>query len=405
MTEVEETLRRTFGQAAGQAPRLPGLLPERLERIHRRRRRRARVVLAAAAVLLVAGGTVAVMPGGGETMTAAPASEPHSATPAERVEKVWPEAVRKVPAKWPDGASWQPQTFIDDRTLLVTAPAGLDQPTAVYAYDLDDDSRRKIADLPSPEGKSGFTNGFAVGDGHVVWWSAAKDRIAHLWAVPVGGGTAKLVADQSIKEGDGSGIDSLTVANGKIVFSLYTGGVFAVPLEGGTVEPVEGGTGMHLLAWPWIGTPGRGGEPHGTEFARILNVETGETRTAVTHPGEVIRFCGVTICLGRTSEGQSFFRHRDGSSQKMVPASVSSMTPPTQDRFYVSTYGGRKFEGVGLYDLNTGKSGYLGIREEGSSTSPPFEVSIDLPSEDPTGRLLSYTLGDDLYLIDLAGIR
>ncbi|WP_433252749.1 hypothetical protein ACQPYK_08375 [Streptosporangium sp. CA-135522] len=395
MTEVEETLRRTFGQAAGQAPRLPALLPERLERIHRRRRRRARVVLAAAAVVLVTGGTVAVM-APGDTITAAPASEAHSVTPAEHVEKVWPEAVRKVPAKGPDGASWRPQTFIDDRTLLVTAPAGFDQPTAVYAYDLDDNSRRKIADLPSPEGTDGF-NGFAVGDGHVVWWSVTKDRIAHLWAVPVEGGSAKLVADQSIKEGDGSGIDSLTVANGKIVFSLYTGGVFAVPLKGGTVEPVEGGAGMHLLAWPWIGTPGQGGEPHGTEFARILNVETGETRTTVTHPGEVIQFCGVTICLGSTSEDETFFRHRDGSSQKMVPVRVATGRPPTQDRFYVSPYGGRKPEGVGLYDLNTGKSGYLGIRGKDSS--------INLPSEDPTGRLLSYTLGDDLYVIDLAKIR
>ncbi|MFC7646177.1 hypothetical protein ACFQX6_40500 [Streptosporangium lutulentum] len=97
-------------------------------------------------------------------------------------------------------------------------------------------------------------------------------------------------------------------------------------------------------------------------FARILNVETGETRAAVTHPGEVIRSCGVTICLGTTSEFQTFFRHRDGSSQKMVPTRVSSAIPPTQDRFYVSAYGDEKFEGVGLYDLNTGESGYLGIR-------------------------------------------
>ncbi|MDP9847610.1 hypothetical protein [Streptosporangium lutulentum] len=396
MTEVEETLRRTFGQAAGQAPRLPALLPERLERIHRRRRRRTRVALAAAAVVLVAGGAVAVVPGG-DVMTTTTASEARAATPAEHVEKVWPEAVRKVPAKGPDGASWRPETFIDDRTLLVTAPAGFDQPTAVYAYDLDGDSRRKIADLPSPESPAGAANGFAVGDGHVVWWTSTKDRVAHLWAVPVDGGTAKIVADQSIKEGDGSGIDNLTVANGKIVFSLYTGGVFSVPLEGGTVEPVEGGTGMHLLSWPWIGTPGRGGEPKGTVFARILNVETGETRAAVTHPGEVIRSCGVTICLGTTSEFQTFFRHRDGSSQKMVPTRVSSAIPPTQDRFYVSAYGDEKFEGVGLYDLNTGESGYLGIRGEGSF--------ITLPSEDSTGRLLSYTLGDDLYMIDLAEIR
>ncbi|MEU9831968.1 hypothetical protein AB0D67_10570 [Streptosporangium sp. NPDC048047] len=331
------------------------------------------------------------------------ASETRSATPAEHVEKVWPEAVRKVPAKGPDGASWRPETFVDDRTLLVTAPAGLDQPTAVYAYGLDDGSRRKIADLPSSADAAGGANGFAVGDGHVVWWTATKDRIAHLWAVPVSGGTAKRVADQSIEEGDGSGIDAVTVADGKIVFSLYVGGVFTVPLEGGAVEPVEGGTGMHLLAWPWIGTPGRGGEPHGTVFARILNVRTGETRSVVTHPGETIRSCGVTICLGSTSNFQTFFRHRDGSSQKTVPSGVSGAVPPTQDRFYVSAYGEKKLEGVGLYDLKTGKSGYLGIKKDAGSQG--MGSFILMPSEDSTGRLLSYTLGDDLYLIDLAGIR
>ncbi|MFC5834694.1 hypothetical protein [Nonomuraea insulae] len=55
------------------------------------------------------------------------------------------------------------------------------------------------------------------------------------------------------------------MAGDQIVFSLYTGGVFTVPLAGGAVTPVEAGAGMHLLAWPRIGTPGQGGEPHGTE--------------------------------------------------------------------------------------------------------------------------------------------
>jgi hypothetical protein len=77
------------------------------------------------------------------------------------------------------------------------------------------------------------------------------------------------------RDGDGSGIDGLSVVNDKIVFSLYEGGVFTVPLGGGTVEPVEEGAGMHLLAWPWAGTPGRGGEPAGAWFAQIKNVETG----------------------------------------------------------------------------------------------------------------------------------
>ncbi|MFI6732355.1 TolB family protein [Nonomuraea sp. NPDC050451] len=399
MTEVEETLRRTLGQAAEQAPGLPALLPQRLERIHRRRRQRARIALAAAAVVLVGSGATAFLRGG-DTITAVPAAGPDVEAPAEQVEKVWPEAVRKVSAKAPDGAPWRPETFIDDRTLLMGAQGGRSGTTdAVYAYDLDSGTPRKIADVPAPEGTVG-SNGFAVGGGQVVWWTGRKDSVAQLWTVPVDGGTPKIVADQRLDPADdGSGIDELAVVNDKIVFSLYTGGVFTVPLGGGTVEPVQGGAGMHLLAWPWIGTPGRGGEPHGMPYARIQNVETGETRTAVTKPGEELRLCGVTICLGRTADGTTFFRHRDGSSQKDVPGSVNSAYQPVQDRFYVSVYGsaGKPTEGVGLYDLDTGKSGDLRIPGEGNS--------IMLPSMESTGRMFSYTLGDDLYLIDLSKIR
>ncbi|MGN9843584.1 hypothetical protein ACTMTI_36210 [Nonomuraea sp. H19] len=403
MNDVEETLRRTFGQAAEQAPRLPGPLPARLESIHLRRRRRARMALAAAAVVLVAGGTAAVLRGGDITTAVqdAAASGRGATRPSEHVERVWPEAVRKIPAKGPGGEAWRPVTFIDDRTLLlVTASAGPEgEATAVYSYDLDSNAHRKIANMPGPENRSSFAGGFAVGGGHLVWWTSTKDRIAHLWAVPVEGGKPRIVADHSIKEGDGSGIDSLSVVDDKIVFSLYVGGVFTVPVAGGTVQPVEGGAGMHVLAWPWVGTPGVGGEPHGAPFGRIRNVETGETRTAVIHPGEELRICGVTICLGETQDGKNFFRQRDGSSQKNVPDVVSPVIPLTQNRFYVSPYlGSGGPAGVGLHDLDRGKSADLGIQGE----SGGFMM---MPSADPTGRLLSYTIGDDLYLIDLAEIR
>ncbi|MFI9841575.1 hypothetical protein ACIHFD_31380 [Nonomuraea sp. NPDC051941] len=398
MTEVEETLRRTLGHAAEQAPGLPALLPQRLERIHRRRRQRARIALAAAAVVLVGAGATAVLRGG-DTITAVPASGQYTEAPAEQVEKVWPEAVRKVSAKSPDGVPWRPQTFVDDRTLLMEAQGGGSGSTdAIYAYDLDSGTPRKIADIPASKDTVGFGNGFAVGGGQVAWWSGTKDSVAHLWTVPLDGGTPKIVADQRLDTADdGSGIDKLAVVNDKIVFSLYTGGVFTVPLGGGTVEPVQGGAGMHLLAWPWIGAPGSGGEPRGMPYSRIQNVETGETRTAVTQPGEELRLCGVTICLGTAADGTTFFRHRDGSSQKNVPGSVHSAYQPVQDRFYVSVYGVGRPEGVGLYDLDTGRSGDLRIPGEGST--------IRLPSMDSTGRMLSYSLKDDLYLIDLSKIR
>ncbi|MFC7587900.1 hypothetical protein ACFQYP_32610 [Nonomuraea antimicrobica] len=229
MNEVEETLRRTFGQAADQAPRLPALLPERLERVHRRRRRRTRVALATAAVVLIAGGTVAVVRGG-DTTTAVPAAQSFSAKPAAPVEEVWPQAVEKIPAKGPGDRPWRAAALIDDRTaMMVASTADAGTAEAVYAYDLDKGVHREIATMPEPESGHGFAGGFTVGNGHVAWWSGTKERVAKLWTVPVSGGEPKLVGSQSIKEGDGSGIDELAIAGDQIVFSLYTGGVFTVP--------------------------------------------------------------------------------------------------------------------------------------------------------------------------------
>ncbi|MEU8150802.1 hypothetical protein [Nonomuraea sp. NPDC048901] len=134
------------------------------------------------------------------------------------------------------------------------------------------------------------------------------------------------------------------MANDKIIFSLRSGGVSTVPLGSGPVEPIAESAGMHLLTWPWAGTPGPGGRPEtgpvverrgGPLFERIRNLETRETATAVVHAGEQLRSCGVRICLG----------------------------------------------------------------------IKPVGNSIKLPTADSTGRILSYPLGDDLYMIDLSKIR
>ncbi|MEV6158433.1 hypothetical protein AB0L53_49695 [Nonomuraea sp. NPDC052129] len=408
MNEVEETLRRTFGQAAEQAPRLPGMLPQRLERVHLRRRRRSRMALAAAAVVLVSGGTLAVVRGG-ETTTAVQgevASQGQAEAPAEPVEKVWPEAVLKVAGKGYGGTAWQPATVIDDRTVLMTTRDGFASTAAIYAYDLETAAQRKIADVPRPAGTVSFASDFAVGGGHVAWWTATEDSVARLWAVPLEGGEAKIVADQRVQaDDDGNLIDGLEVVNDKIVFSVRPGGVFTVPLGGGTVEPIAESAGMHLLTWPWAGTPGPGGQPktgpvgertEGPLYERIRNLETGETATAVVHADEQLRSCGVRICLGTTSSGESFYRQRDGSQERKAIGYPLMLEPPTQDRFSFSSYGPQP-AGVGLYDLVSGKSASLGIKPEGNA--------IRLPMTDSTGRILSYSLGDDLYMIDLSRIR
>src|SRR5262245_12091707 len=103
-------------------------------RIARRRRRLRGQVAAAAAVLVVAVGSAVAargLPGGsggGE-----PAG-PGTATPTPHVtvvsshavpiEKLWPQAVTKLPSKLPNGRRYAPEAFVDDHTLLVTTTSG-----------------------------------------------------------------------------------------------------------------------------------------------------------------------------------------------------------------------------------------------------------------------------------------
>ncbi|MFD0467354.1 hypothetical protein ACFQ0B_02830 [Nonomuraea thailandensis] len=239
MTDVEEALRRTLGSASQHAPRMPAGLPARLEDGYRRRRRRnlAQAVLAAATVVAVAGGTAAVLRHGDVTAalpSTSPSTDPppSAATPRtwplpEPVEKMYPAAVRKVPARGPGGTALRPQAFIDEHTMLVTTWGGFEQTDALYAYDLRTRDLRKITDVPTPAGTVVFASDFTAGGGRVAWWTATEDRRVHVWTAPVSGGEATGIAD--VEGGGGAGLSGLAVEAGQIVFSCSAEGCSPFP--------------------------------------------------------------------------------------------------------------------------------------------------------------------------------
>ncbi|WP_336214526.1 hypothetical protein [Nonomuraea sp. LPB2021202275-12-8] len=400
MTDVEETLTRTLASAAGRAPHAPGTLAHRVESRYRRRAQRRRAVLAAAAVVVLTGSAsyalrddnTSVVPAASATQPSVPVRPTALPDPAGTV---WPEAVRKLPAKLPDGRPFGVIGFLDDGTLLVTTAASFDKADAIYAYDLDAGEPRKIVDVPTPEGTVMFASGFTVGGDRVVWWTKLDDGKGQIWSASIAGGEAELVATQQVDGGGHEGgFDGLAVAGGKIVFSLLVGGVFTVPLEGGPVEPVQGGAGMHLLSWPWIGAAGPYGPTEQPRFGTIRNVETGETDTAVTRTGEKQIACGLTICTGQALGGESFQRLRDGSQQKPYPCSLG---PAGAGRFCTTAVSvkDKGILGVVLHDLTTGRSADLGIQADGNRISLP----------QPEREMLTYTVGDERYLIDFTKIR
>ncbi|SFK06631.1 hypothetical protein SAMN05216275_116133 [Streptosporangium canum] len=403
MSDFEDTLRTTLGRAAEHAPRLPGAVAGQLEIGYRRRRRRFQALLAAAAVVVVAGGAAVGLRagGGGGAPPAVNPSGVHSvvvtlpeAAP-EPIEKVWPQAVWKMSAKGADGRELWPVALIDDRTLLVKAWRTFEKTDVLYAYDLISRNLRKIADVPAPKGTVRFAADFSLGDGQVAWWTTTKG-VTHIWAAALDGGEARLVADRRTEGDDVSPLDGLGVANGNVVFSLSAGGVFSVPLAGGPVTPVRAGAGLHLLSWPWAGSPGTGGPRGGPPFSELVNLETGQTSTAAVHQGEQVYACGVQSCTGMTADGRAFTRLRDGSQQKDIPVGYLIPEPPTQSRFHVRNIRSDG-PGLGLYDLNTGTFADLGIREEAATRG-------EVPVADRSGRFMTYRLKNDRYVIDLSKI-
>ncbi|MEU0567672.1 hypothetical protein ABZ297_20110 [Nonomuraea sp. NPDC005983] len=400
MSGIEERLSRTLGHAAERAPRLAAPAAERLETGYRRRRHRSQALLAAAAVVVVAGGVVVGLRAGGDG-TALPADGPSgapsaviSAGTAQPVEKVWPQAVWKMPVKDSEGRELRPVALTDDGKLLVQAWRKSLRPEVLYLYDPAGGDLRKIADVPaSKKGGAGASN-ISMGEGVVAWWTWTKTSV-HLWAVPLTGGEARQVAEHKTRD---DFVGGLAVANGAIVFSMQKGGVFSVPVNGGQVTPVDRGAGLHLLSWPWAGSPGTWSPKDGAPFTHLVNLETGQTSDAApARQGEQLLACGVQSCLATTSGGaRAFTRQRDGSEQQEVPTGFQIPEPPSQSRFYVRTLRSDS-PGLGLYDLKTGTLADLGIGDMAARTG-------EVPVADRAGRMMTYRTKSGRYVIDLSRI-
>ncbi|MEV6868163.1 hypothetical protein AB0M44_45180 [Streptosporangium subroseum] len=408
--DLEDVLRRTLGHASQRAPQAPSNLSSQVMTHSLRRRTRVQTLVAALAVAVVASGAVVAVRGAGGdpappvmnptqapssvTATPSPSGEQAFVTP-EPIEKVWPQAVWKIPAKLPGIRKFQPRIFIDDHTLLLETWESFEKANAIYAYDLDDGQVRKIADIRTPKGI--FADGYTAGAGRIVWQTidvVDGNRVTEFWSVPIAGGQPTVINTAAPLKGGG---DQLTVVGDKLAFSVLEGGVFTVPLGGGTVEPVAGAERHHILRWPWVGTPGEYTPNRETSFEDLLNVETGETSKAVVRPGEENVRCGVTTCIGNRPEGSSFYRLRDGSRERDLPGSASLGL--AADRFQ-TVFSPVPQGGQYMIDLVTGESGDLGL-------SPPDakgqSVSVQLGIGDD--RLVSYPVGGKHVVVDLTKIR
>ncbi|MER7500525.1 hypothetical protein AB0L05_12130 [Nonomuraea pusilla] len=430
MNDLENELSRLLADAAERAPRAPTGLSATVKTRYRRRRARSAALLAAVTVAAVIGGAGTVVkivrtsavPQSASNATDKPtgmAKPPTDVIPPS-IEKVWPQAVHKIPAVLPDGRDYYPELLLDDRTLLVITGIKGGKRRFLWSYDLHSGKPTRIAEIPLTKGSQSFADDIAAGGGNIVWWAykeAGKNRVAQIWTVPVRGGTPRPVSDVPMAHATKQlgQITDLTVVGTEVIFAYEKGGVYRVPLSGGQVQPVKGAEQQHILRWPWVGT-------HRVmdDFLELFNAETGERRHAVVAADEEVR-CGVIRCMGmkvryekvpctvkscadKTKKERvilrSFVRNRDGSGERALPAATDLFGPTdlALDRFFKHVLQGPRGESVmALYDVETGKTADLGLR-------PDAKGFISVPQ---SGRdaLMTYRVGDQMYVLDLSTIE
>ncbi|WP_214110706.1 hypothetical protein [Acrocarpospora catenulata] len=439
MNDLEERLRRTLRTAARQLPPAP---PE----LTAPRRRFRFVYPLAAAATAAATVTAAVLfapgtPGGDGTITARPPSATAGPSRSPEVEyppplaEVWPDAVREIPNRLPNGKKFHALLFLDDGKLLVNTEASFEKADMLASYDLATGETRELVRVPTLPKTTMYASHFTTGEGRILWVTARRDggrHIAEIWSAPVTGGQATVlgtVDDDS--RGESGSIYNLTVADGAAYWSKGgDGGLWRLPLDGGAPQRVPGTDGYHLYAYPWLGRPDEyaaGGEP---AFGELLNFRTGERRQSgidVREPEKVEVedsngqkrvvsrqdersswwSCGLTRCVGQQNEPEeAAVLQLRGNPERQVIPHLSVMGPPAiaLDRFVLlelksDLASGSRMMGQVMVDLETGKTADLGLRpaEDGTFSSTAFQGGDT--------DMYAYGLNGKIVIVNLKAIR
>ncbi|MFI6740933.1 hypothetical protein ACIBI9_49125 [Nonomuraea sp. NPDC050451] len=351
------------------------LLAAVARRRRRRTFRRAQAFAAAAAVVVLGVGARIVLSGGGEVDAITPTGHatPPTAAPSTGkgvpAEKLWPKAVFTMPTANADGWRYLPLTGLNATEVLLSAWGRFERSSTLEVYDSATRKTRVVTRVPRTPGLEGPIAQVAVTDGGNVIWIASgrKDtsKVREIWMAPLAGGQARLLGTL---RGDRVDIDVITIGGDQVVWSERAGGVWRMPLAGGSPQRLPGGKGLHVISWPWAGDVPADLSTSNRNQTKLIDLARGTTYAVTVRAGTKGLRCGPTWCTGRDEKG-SFVQRIDGTGVRHVgvfgtPTSLS--LTPTFDRFV--------YLRDGVYDISTGQVASIGKRSSwmalGSSSGP-----------------------------------
>ncbi|MGN9788848.1 TolB family protein [Nonomuraea sp. ZG12] len=362
---TEDDLVAALREGADDAP-MPDLIAG-VERLKRRRGRRRTQLLAAAAVITVASTSMAVALRGGQVAPVQPAvttsasvvspsaaatsAPPQVEVPTVRAADIWPDALFTMPAKNADGWRYRPITALSATEVLLSAESSFERAGRFEIYDSSSGKARVVTEVPKNPDLRGYITQTATVDGrNMVWFSFGRQAdgtpVRDIWTAPLAGGQARLVTTRT---GPDASIDAIAVNGDRVVWSLVQGGVWEVPLAGGTPSRLPGGDGLHLIRWPWAGDAGTGPGAQKRVQTKVVDLTNGYVSEVVAQEGVTDLRCAPFWCFGRSTNG-GFVQRIDGTDpleSRKISHGGALRPYPILDRFL--------WMGSSVYDMQAGR--------------------------------------------------
>jgi DNA-directed RNA polymerase specialized sigma24 family protein len=292
---------------------------------------------------------------------------------------VWPRAVSTIPAKAGDGARYSPLAALSPTEVLLRAETKFEKTTRIDVYDTRRGKSRVLTQTPS-SGKGYYPQRFELGEHYLGWFTtrpSARTEGSDFWVAPRAGGPATKVGEVT---GALSTVVSIGVSADSFIWSIYSGGVYRIPITGGSPEKIAGTDGLWVASWPWAADlpPFGVGTDTDRNQTRLVNLETGEKHDIVPPPGVKGLRCSISWCVGR-SRHDMIVMHPDGSGLSRIPRFGS---------FSIQLAGSHFVEvGATVYDLATGKTAAVGAEASGYGWGPLSASTALFAWEDGRGKL------------------